>query len=804
MSSIKTILIPYKASNLNSYVLEVSYNSIRFYTQQGIMLKNDEVYKIKSPYKFGDLFDEEGISRINYLQNADVLYLFHPNYPIKMVYRDKDNYWHIEDFEFVGGPWGNVNTSSARLSVTRDEAGDFINSNGIGVFSSGDVGKQIRLTITNNTTPHWVAETSYKEGDYVFSDNKYYRCAAGGTSGSVAPTHTNGLQTDGGIMWEYMHSGYGIADIVEFEDDTMVRVVLRGNFPKEFEENSTNYFQFSIFGGQCVYPMCGVFYRGRFAVMADINNIPTVYMSCSDDYNNFSDKEFGEVLDTNAITVNLYSNEYSSSCFLISSDVLFAGTTSGEFVIDSSTAGSPLSPSSVYYKQFSSFGSKAMKPQQVGASILYVSRQGVGLRNIMYSFENDGYESIDISFFSKHLLYSGIKKVVYQELPNKIIWIVTKDGSLVGLTYMAEQKVCAFHRHDLKGEVQDIAVIPNPYNNYEDLWLEVKRGNDYCVEWMDMGLSLDEEKSYFVDSGLSLQREFKTSFSEKVKETSGALKNKDIIVYVQQGFEDIYKPNGNDVREFIVHGEKNDKISDCAVYWLIDNNDNLNYNFELSENLIGFNITVAQFYTLNNKREVKVLLSGQYNSNILNFNTEIIGTQNHIQISFDMNVNKEDVILSGLDHIEGEVVKIMVNGAELPNQTVENGSVKVPYYAKDIVVGLPIESVYIPEIMYIQGNNGMGVGDVQRIDHITLMLYKSGGGKVGTSLDDLENIYFRSNNAKMNEETPLFSGNKTVFINSNFSLVEDKGASIVIYNDSIYPMNILAISPKLSTSGNGL
>lgn len=801
--SIKTILIPYIANDLNSYVLEVSYKSIRFYTNHGTFVKNNEDYTITSPYSYGELFDEKGISRINYTQNGDVLYLFHPNHPIKMIYRDKDNDWHLEEFEIKNGPWQSVNTTSARLTWLSDEDGNFIKSS-LATFSEGDVGKLIRLTITNSSTPSWVADTQYYEGDYVISDNKYYRCAVSGTSGTIKPTHTNGLQTDGGIKWEYMHSGYGIAKITGLVSDTVVSVNIIGEFPEEFKEDPTTYFELSIFGGDCVYPMSGVFYRSRLALLTDTNNIPTVYFSCSDDYNNFNDKDYGEVLDTNAITVLLYSNEYSKSTFLVSSDVLFVGTTAGEFSVDSASSSSAMSPSNITYRQFSNFGSLPIKAQKIGASIIYVSKQGVGLRNILYSFQKDGYESLDISLYGKHLLYSGIKKMIYQELPCKILWIVTNNGDLIGLTYMAEQEVLAYHRHDVGGIVEDITVIPNPENNYEDLWIEVKRGDNYCIEWMDVGFSLDEKDYYFVDSGLSLSRELKTSFNEKIKETSGALSNKEILVYQQNKFYETLEPTGETIREITVHGEKSDITEDCGVSWSISEGDSLIYNFELAEELIGYRISVNQFYTENGVRKVKEILKGRYNSNILNFQVDIIEDNNSISITFNMDVTRDDVILSGLDHLEGKEVKIMVNGAELPNQVVEEGKVKVPYYATDIVVGLPIESVYIPQIMYIQGNNSMGVGDVQRIDHITLMLHKSGGGKVGTDLNYLQDIYFRDNKAIMGEETPLFSGNKTILINSYTSQIEDKGAKVIIENSSVYPMNILAISPKLSTSGKGL
>ena len=57
---------------------------------------------------------------------------------------------------------------------------------------------------------------------------------------------------------------------------------------------------------------------------------------------------------------------------------------------------------------------------------------------------------------------------------------------------------------------------------------------------------------------------------------------------------------------------------------------------------------------------------------------------------------------------------------------------------------------------------------------------------------------------KMNKATPLFSGNKTTCVDFNNSTIEERGAKLIIHNDSVFPMNILAIAPHISTSGNGL
>jgi hypothetical protein len=799
MSTIKSILIPYKASTQNSYILEISYKSIKFYTGHGIFQKNGEVYMIPSPYEFKDLFDDKGLHRISYVQNGDFLYLFHPEYPVKVIYRNKDNDWFVEDFEFKNGPWQHVNTTPSVVKVTEDTGAIFITSS-IETFNSGDVGKLIRLTIENDSVAGWIAEKQYARDEYVMSDGNYYKCIAAGTSGTIKPTHTFGYRSDGGATWEYMHSGYGVAKIVDYVDAKKVKVNLLGEFPEEFKNTGTQYWELSVFGGNCVYPTCGAFYRGRFVVFADTNNIPTVYMSCSDDYNNFADKDFGEVLDNNAITIPLYSNEYTTASFLCAADVLFAGTSGGEFSIDAASSQNPLSPSNVQYKQFSSFGSLPIRPVIVGADVFYVSKQGTQLRNIAYSFERDGYEALDVSLFGKHLLYSGITNIVYQENPDKIIWITTNDGSLVAITYMREEKVFAFSRHDVGGMVEAVTVIPNPENNYEDLWLEVNRNEDRCIEWMDIGLSQDCSNSYFVDSGLSITRDVQ-SVNPKgfIRETTGAWSNKQIAYGDQKEINTVSTDDDLSQSIDIYDTPKHD----FYISWR-ETRGLKSYEFTLDKSLIGTTINVYCINYGSSPARSEVILEGSVDSDKLFFTANVKNDNDTVNISFRGRVNKEDVVLSGLDHLEGKEVLVIVDGAETPRQIVNNGQITVPYDASNVVAGLPIQSTYIPQTLYVPINNGQGVGDVQRIDHVTLMLWNSLGGKVGGSMESLSDILFRTKEDDMDSVSPLYTGNKTILLNTRTSTVKEKGASIVVYNDSAYPMNILAIAPKFSTSGNGL
>ena len=256
------------------------------------------------------------------------------------------------------------------------------------------------------------------------------------------------------------------------------------------------------------------------------------------------------------------------------------------------------------------------------------------------------------------------------------------------------------HQHYLGGDVKSLAVIPNPDNTQEDLWVEISRTVQNkelrSIEWMDNGIV--------------------TLYPEEIRNMHNLdEKEKAEMQYMKE----------------------NAFFADGALTW---------------ERKTGSTATK----------------------------------------------------LTGLEHLEGKEVVIMADGAECERQIVSGGSIAISATANRVMAGLPIESAYIPQTIYIPGNNGSGIGDVQRIDHVTLMLWRTLGGKIGKNFENLQDIYLRLTDDAMNDSAPLYTGNKEIPVSFNTSTIKEKGATVLIYNDSVFPMNILAIVPHMTVSGNGL
>lgn len=165
-------------------------------------------------------------------------------------------------------------------------------------------------------------------------------------------------------------------------------------------------------------------------------------------------------------------------------------------------------------------------------------------------------------------------------------------------------------------------------------------------------------------------------------------------------------------------------------------------------------------------------------------------------VLFERKSGDNSTVIEGLEHLEGEKVGVFADGAVLPSQIVADGKVNIKATYSRVLVGKEIISQYIPQSIYFDEADGSGIGNPQRINHIVLMLYLSGGGSVGEEQSRLRDILYRSSNGIMNDAQPLFSGNKEILFDGETS----KNAApsvLMIENKTPLPMNILGIVPRV-------
>jgi hypothetical protein len=151
--------------------------------------------------------------------------------------------------------------------------------------------------------------------------------------------------------------------------------------------------------------------------------------------------------------------------------------------------------------------------------------------------------------------------------------------------------------------------------------------------------------------------------------------------------------------------------------------------------------------------------------------------------------------ITGLEHLEGEVVQVLVDGAAHPERTVSDGSITLVSPASKVHVGLGYTAT-IETLDLEQGSaTGTAQGKPKLLGKCTVRLKDSVGCKVGTA-DTQDVIPFRSSDDDMDEALPMFSGDREVVFPQGWT----KEKTIKATQELPLPFHLLAIYPKLTVS----
>jgi hypothetical protein len=162
-------------------------------------------------------------------------------------------------------------------------------------------------------------------------------------------------------------------------------------------------------------------------------------------------------------------------------------------------------------------------------------------------------------------------------------------------------------------------------------------------------------------------------------------------------------------------------------------------------------------------------------------------------------VRKLVTTVSGLDHLEGESVDILADGAVQPSKTVSSGSITIDESAAVIHVGLGYVSRAALLRLEAGSESGVALGKTRRIHRVGMLLHRTLGMKLGPSFTDLTVIPFRKSSDPMTRAPALFSG----IISENFDADYDFENLVSFQQDQPLPSMVLAVMPQMVTQDRG-
>lgn len=219
--------------------------------------------------------------------------------------------------------------------------------------------------------------------------------------------------------------------------------------------------------------------------------------------------------DDDAINVRIASREANSIRHAVVVGDLLLLTDSAEWRVSSS--GDVLTPSTVSVSPQSFIGANNVQPVTANNTAIYAAARGGHVRAVGFDFDVDSYVSVDLSLRAAHLFdYKTIRDIAYARGPIPIVWAVSSDGRLLGMTYVPEQQVYAWHTQDtLHGAFESVCVVGE--GNDDILYAVVVRTiNGATVRYIERLVSryfASVAEAFFVDSGLTYSGAATTTLS---------------------------------------------------------------------------------------------------------------------------------------------------------------------------------------------------------------------------------------------------------------------------------------------------
>jgi hypothetical protein len=197
----------------------------------------------------------------------------------------------------------------------------------------------------------------------------------------------------------------------------------------------------------------------------------TEWASKTGDYHNFS--RSSPLVPNDSIRQPLNARQINAIVELIPMDQLIALTSSSSWA--SPKRGESWTPTTIGYDPQSFDGAAFLRAIQTGDSALFAQAGGTKVRDLKFKNEAGKFVGDELTVMARHLFDSEhvIVDMDYAKEPHGILWIVRSDGALIGLTYLPEQEVVGWHRHDTDGFFERVCVIPE--NGVDTPYFVVRR-----------------------------------------------------------------------------------------------------------------------------------------------------------------------------------------------------------------------------------------------------------------------------------------------------------------------------------------
>ena len=791
-SSNKTRLIPFEFSTTQTYMLEFSNLKMRVYKDKGAVLEGDKtisgitqanpavVTASSHGYDNGDEVLISGVSGMTEVNGKRFLVADKTTNTFEL--QDKDGV-DINSTSFTAYASGGVSNKVFELATpyTTAQLFDLKFAQSADVMYITHPEHEVEKLSRTGHTSWTLTDVDFTKGpmqDANTTDTTLNPGAtAVGTGVSLVASATTGINGGSGFQstdvgrFVFLNSGY--AKITAVADTTNATIEILTTLSAS---TATADWRLGAFSDTTGHPSCVTIFEQRLVFAGTTEQPQTIFFSRSGDYENMDANIGGTVADDDAIIYTIASNQVNAIRFMTATRTLIIGTAGGEFTVSGGGTDSAITPTNILIKKQSNHGSANVDAISVGNATLFLQRAKRKIRELAYNFDVDGYIAPDMTILAEHISEGGLTQIAYQQEPNQIVYATRNDGELVALTYQREQQVTAWHRHIFGGRFGNATITVTDFANIADGTRIVLTKADGTTTTFTSATSATSGKFHTTSSNNQTATNLKTLIDADSDFTATVSSNVVTITEtspLSTGFLTITSLDDN-----VRLAKTNEGKAVCESVAVIPTDDT------------EYEVYVIVKRTINGatRRFVEVL-------NVFDFDQTDNTSFNFLdsQLSYS---GSAATTISGLDHLEGQTVSILADGASHPDKTVSSGSVTLDRSALNVKVGLAYTSLLQTMRLNSGSQNGTSQGKTKRIYDITVRMFETIGVEVGPNLNDMERIPFRSSADLMDEGIPPFTGDKEVEFRGNY----ETDGFIFVRQTQPLPFTILSLYPRLTTN----
>jgi len=487
------------------------------------------IYEIPTTYTAPDVFD------LQFVQINDIVYIVHKDYPVRKLSRVGATNWQIADVEWDFPPLLDPNATTDTLTYTGTTtvgaSGTLANSNTLFAGTSDDVGRYYAITHTREaqkivfddaggagvaddgldadisegahavpvkgawslvTAGVWDGELTISKREVgttpwfeVWTGTSRYTSSGGA---NFAISGTEDLENYEYTVW-FQHDTTAPADAsVNFNVDSVditgvVKITTHSTTSSATAEVivaleassstvATKLWTEGAFSAVRGYPSAVTFFETRLIFGGTDYRKQQIWLSQTDNFEHFG-VSTPDILATDSITYQLSAVEQNRIKWIRAQKFLLIGTEGEEYSLRGAD-GNALSPTTQPLATIESTeGSKGIRPTIVGDSLLFWSRDGRKLHELLFTISDDGFGTSDLTKLAEHITDPTVVQSAYTQDPYRILWSVRSNGTLLGLVYNRLDEVIAWFTRNTLGTFESVESI---YGDPEDeVWFVVNR-----------------------------------------------------------------------------------------------------------------------------------------------------------------------------------------------------------------------------------------------------------------------------------------------------------------------------------------